>query len=158
MGGYEDGFIKKAGKSSKRMSTFDTRANHLEMENKREVSVKYLHVSPGQMQFEKGYVCKGDVEGMSILTLGRCLTSQESDIPSVCIPAWVLGVTHHLAQLSPAKPRFLFWQKTPNSLLPLSCLCLVARVSAERPGRQYLFRFGFAQPFPWDPGDLFVLT
>lgn len=38
MRGYEDRLIKKAAERSKRTSTFDTRADHLKMENKCKIS------------------------------------------------------------------------------------------------------------------------
>lgn len=75
--------------------------------------------------------------GIYLWPLGRPFTRQESliSLPSMCIPAWVLGVTHHLAKLSLAAPCCLSWQKSPYSVLSFSCLCLPCSTNPCRAAR-----------------------
>ena len=95
------------------------------MENQCKISLCFTWTNSVWECLEKSRECG------QYLTPRRHFTGQESLIshPSICIPASVLGVTHHLAKLSSAKPCCPFWQKTHYSVLSLSCLCLPCSTS-----------------------------
>lgn len=61
MSGYEDRLIKKSAKRSKRTLTFDTRVDHLKMENKNKISL--FHQDKFNLR-----------EDMSGVIRSRCLT------------------------------------------------------------------------------------
>lgn len=127
MSGYEERFIKKAATGSTRMSTFDTRVDHFEMENSIKISSCFTWTNSiwERICLEKSKECD--------LPPGRCFTSQESLLshPPTCIPHSVLEVTHHFTKLN----HILFRQKTHYSILSLLCLCLPCSTSPCRAAR-----------------------
>ena len=124
------------------------------------INVKYL-ISPGRILPKKEYIWRNQRHGVSVWLLEALHQPVVSAIPSIYQhPRVSLGSDPSLNQAEPlCKSRPSLLEKAHFSVLSLPCLsCLLAPISAEQPGLQHLFLFAFAQPFPWNPGDLFVLT